>query len=254
MSSKTCLTIAVLLLSSLAVAQDVSEEFHQSYAISPTGAFGLSNVNGDVKIVGWDRSEVRVDAVKTADTRERLDELKIEVEATSDRVYVRTKYPENSGSRGRGSHAAVTYTISMPRSARIDKVSLVNGALTVDNVAGDINASTVNGEITASGPGGTVDLSSVNGRIQTTLSRLDPARTVALKTVNGEVRLVLPGNPSANIKASSLNGDITNDFGLTMVRGEHVGRTLEGQIGAGGAAIQLKTVNGKIAVTRTGQV
>jgi len=254
MSSKTCLCIAALLLSSLAVAQDVSEEFHQSYAISPTGSFGLSNVNGDVKIVGWDRSEVRVDAVKTADTRERLDELKIEVEATSDRVYVHTRYPQNSGSRGRNGRAAVAYTISVPRTAKLGEVKLVNGALTVDNVSGDIDASTVNGEINASGPGGNVDLSSVNGRIQATLSRIDPARSVELKTVKGEVRLVLPGNPSANIQASSVNGEITNDFGLTMVKSRVVGRRLEGQIGGGGAAIELKTVNGKIAVTRTGQV
>lgn len=251
---KTSLTIAALVFSSWAAAQDVSEEFHQTYTLSPGGSFALSNINGAVKITGWDRSEVRIDAVKTADTRERLDELKIEVEAAADRVAVHTRYPQGSGSRGRNGHGSVAYTISIPRSARISKVELVNGALAVEGCTGDMEASTVNGEIQASGPGGNVNLSSVNGRIEAVMSRLDPARSVDLRTVNGEVRLVLPGNPSANLKASSVNGEITNDFGLAMVKGRFVGRSMEGQVGGGGASIQLKTVNGKINVSRTGQV
>jgi hypothetical protein len=46
----------------------LSEEFHQTYAIAPEGRLELDNINGDVHISTWDRSEVKVDAVKYADS------------------------------------------------------------------------------------------------------------------------------------------------------------------------------------------
>jgi hypothetical protein len=41
-----------------------TEEFHQTYALTPDGRVELDNINGDVHISTWDRSEVKVDAVK----------------------------------------------------------------------------------------------------------------------------------------------------------------------------------------------
>src|SRR5580693_7491648 len=65
---------------------DQTEEFHQTYTISAEGRVELDNINGDVHITSWDRNEVKVDAVKYADTKERLDEAKIEVDSGKDYV------------------------------------------------------------------------------------------------------------------------------------------------------------------------
>src|SRR6478672_7938006 len=73
----------------------LTEEFHQTYAITTDGRIELDNINGDVHISSWDRNEVKVDAVKYADTKERLDEAKIEVNASKDSVSIRTKYPDH---------------------------------------------------------------------------------------------------------------------------------------------------------------
>ena len=40
-----------------------------------------------VHISSWDRNEVKVDAVKYADTKERLDEAKIEVDSGKDSIF-----------------------------------------------------------------------------------------------------------------------------------------------------------------------
>src|ERR1700694_2555023 len=69
----------------------LSEEFHQTYPISPGGRVELDNINGAVHITGWDRNEVKVDAIKYANSKPRLDEAKIDVEAGSDFVSIRTK-------------------------------------------------------------------------------------------------------------------------------------------------------------------
>lgn len=239
-----------------AFAEEVREEFHQTYPLAATGSFGLANISGDVRIVGWDRNEVKIDAVKTASSKERLDELKIEVEATPDRVYVRTKYPETQGraKEGRNERTAVEYTVSIPKSAKVDKVKLVNGNLTIENVNGDMNAATVNGRITASKPGGNVDFSTVNGRIEATLGKAEASKLVELKTVNGEIGLALPADSAAHVKANTVHGNITNDFGLTVVKGQFVGSSLEGQIGSDGANVRMKTVNGAISISKAGEV
>ena len=57
------------------------DEFGSVYAITGNGRIELSNINGDVRISSWDRNEVKVDAVKYADSKERLDEAKIEIDA-----------------------------------------------------------------------------------------------------------------------------------------------------------------------------
>lgn len=252
--------VGVVILASSAVlpafTEELREEFHQTYPLAADGSFGLANINGDVRIVGWDRNEVKIDAVKTASSNERLDELKIEVEATPNKVYVRTKYPETQGrsKEGRNERTAVEYTVSIPKSAKVDKVELVNGNLTVESVNGDMNAATVNGRITASKPGGNVEFSTVNGRIEATLGKAEPSKSVELKTVNGEIGLALPADSAARVKAITVHGNITNDFGLTVVKGRFLGSSLEGQIGSDGANVRIKTVNGGISISKAGEV
>ncbi|HYE65584.1 MAG TPA: hypothetical protein VD966_08375 [Pyrinomonadaceae bacterium] len=48
---------------------EVREEFHQTYPLTPDGRISLENMNGSVRITAWDRQEVKVDAVKRAQTR-----------------------------------------------------------------------------------------------------------------------------------------------------------------------------------------
>ena len=45
-------------------SQELTEEFHQTYPLSPTGRVNLANINGGVTIKIWDRPAVQVDAIK----------------------------------------------------------------------------------------------------------------------------------------------------------------------------------------------
>ena len=74
----------------------LTEEFHQTYAISADGRVELDNINGPVHISSWDRNEVKVDAIKYADTKERLDEAKIEVDSRQGLTFrFKRKYPHH---------------------------------------------------------------------------------------------------------------------------------------------------------------
>jgi hypothetical protein len=126
--------------------------------------------------------------------------------------------------------------------------------LTVEGVTGTVEAKTVNGQITSSRLGGSITLSTVNGRIEAALGTTDSSGTVKLNTVNGAIVLALPANAAARISASTLNGQITNEFNLPAPSGRFVGRSLEGQIGSGGGDIRINTVNGRISIAKTSDV
>jgi hypothetical protein len=73
----------------------LTEELHKVFPLSAQGRVELENINGPVHITGWDRPEVKVDAVKSAWSKERLAEATIEIDASGDRISIRTKYPNH---------------------------------------------------------------------------------------------------------------------------------------------------------------
>ena len=233
---------------------ELTEEFHQSYPLTATGRVSIANINGNVHISGWDRSEVKVDAVKRAYSAERLSEVTIDVTNTADSVIIKTKYPERNqtwDSRNRENNpASIEYTLTVPRGARIDGVALVNGSLDIEGVQGEVRASLVNGKVTANDLSGEANLSTVNGAIEVNGARLAESKGVTLNSVNGSIVLNMPSGANAQVRASTVHGPITNDFGLTVEEGQYVGRSLTGQIGSGGPRIRLNNVNGSIAIKR----
>lgn len=234
--------------------EEVREEFHQTYPLSAMGRVSVENINGAVHLMGWDRNEVKVDAIKTAYTRERLAEAQIRVDATADSIRIRTEYPDqnlsftNKEGRRYNNPASVEYTISVPRAARIESVQLVNGALDIEGVTGDVNASCVNGQIKARGLAGVTKLSTVNGRLEAAFDQLDESKIITLGSVNGQIVLIIPSDANAEVRANTVHGGIKNDFGLPVRDGEYVGHSLAGTLGRGGARIKLNNVNGAITI------
>jgi DUF4097 and DUF4098 domain-containing protein YvlB len=60
--------------------------------------------------------------------------------------------------------------------------------------------------------------------------------------------LTIPSDSNAHLRANTVSGQITNDFGLPVRRGEHVGRDLSGSLGTGGPRIRLSNVSGAITI------
>ena len=234
--------------------QDVTEKFDQTYPLSPNGRVSVSNVNGPVVVESWDRNEVRIEATKIADSAETLAEVEIDVDASGDRVSVRA---DHKGSRfnaqmprDRNRRVEVHFKLSVPRGARLDEIATVNGVVTVSDFENAVKVSAVNGDINATNLKGSVKLSTVNGRVRAEITETSAENELNLSTVNGSIALVLPSDINATIKADSLNGNISNDFGLPVKKGEYVGRNLYGRIGSGEVQVKLDSVNGPLTITR----
>ncbi len=172
------------------------------------------------------------------------------------RVSIETEYPERNQSfsdgesRRHNNPATVEYSLTIPRKARIDSADLVNGSLDIEGVEGDVKAACVNGHVKARGLTGDVKLSTVNGGVEATITRLEESKSTSLNSVNGSIVLTIPSDSNAQVKANTIHGAITNDFGLQVNDGEYVGHDLSGQIGNGGPRIRLSNVNGSISIKR----
>lgn len=245
---------ALLVLAAAAHAADhrgnLTEEFHQTYTLSPEGRIELDNINGDVHISSWDRNEVKVDAVKYAYTKERLDEAKIEIDAGRDSISIRTKYHDQDLNFNWGSHnnpAGVEYTLMVPRTAKLDEIKLINGELDVAGMSGEVRASCINGRLQAKDLAGRARLSTVNGKLNAQFTELQ-GHSLELNSVNGTVDLTIPSDSRAQVEASTVSGGIENDFGLHVNHHRFIGHDLRGELGTGGTDIRLQNVNGRIEI------
>jgi DUF4097 and DUF4098 domain-containing protein YvlB len=230
-------------------AAELREEFHQTYPLDQTGRVRLENVNGNVRVLTWDREEVKVEAIKRARKQEHLDEAKIEIDAGADRIRIKTRFPDSKTRRSNSNSTSVDYTLTVPRQSRLDGVRTVNGGIEIEHVRGDVEAGSVNGAVTATGLSGEVQLSTVNGSVRASFSQLTKA--VSLKSVNGGVTISLPPDANAVLSANTLNGGISSDFTLPVKKHFPVGRNLDGKLGQGGPDIDLSTVNGGIRIDRS---
>jgi hypothetical protein len=251
-SAVLCALCALLFATAEALARDYghyTEEFHQIYPLAAGGRVELDNINGDVHITGWDQNQVKVDAVKYANSKERLDAAKIVIETGSGYVSIRTRYPHDDlfWNHGGDNPASVEYTLMVPRSARLDEIKLVNGELDIHGINGEVRASSVNGRTTADGLEGPVRLSAVNGRTEVHIERLADS-PIELSSVNGSIELTIPSDARAEIEASTISGGIDDDFGLHVRNHRYVGHDLRGELGGGGTRIRLSNVNGHIEI------
>jgi len=240
----------VLATAGLAAAEAGYEEtVDQSYPLAAGGSVSLENINGDVSIEVWERDEVRVFAVKSASSPELLDELEVKVDANKNRVRIDTHYPSMNGSdHGHRRFTKVEYTVTVPRTAILDDIELVNGNLTVVGIEGGIDAGTVNGDIMVRECAGSASLGTVNGGIEAHIDRLSYDDKLDLESVNGRLELYLASSLGADLSADTVNGSLKNDFGIEVRRGKYVGSDFHGSVGGGGARVSLETVNGSINV------
>jgi len=231
------------------VASDETEKFEQSYPISANGRVSVSNVNGSIEMIAWDRNEVRLEATKIADSKESLDDVELRIDAQANSFSVETEYKDTNWKNQRRK-LEVHFKVSVPRTAVLNEIETVNGSVVAANFVNVTKISAVNGSVQASNLRGTADLSTVNGTVLADFDRVEQGSKIELSTVNGRINLMLPSDTNATVKADSLNGSITNGFGLPIRKGEYVGRDLHGRLGTGEAQIKLDSVNGPLAINK----
>ncbi|MEZ5308530.1 MAG: DUF4097 family beta strand repeat-containing protein [Pyrinomonadaceae bacterium] len=230
------------------VKKEVTERFEQTYQLNSNGSVKIANVIGDIRVTTWDNPQVRLIAVKSASSEERLKDLTLKIDSTADMFSVKSKYKEydddeNWKSRG---NLSVSYEITVPRTANMKSIASVTGDVFIDGTSNGTNASSVSGNVEARNLGGETKVSSVSGNVTVDINNIESGSTVRVNSVSGNVNLKIPSYVGANVSATTVSGDISNDFGLEVDRGKFVGSSMNGTFGDGSITIKLSTVSGRI--------
>jgi len=222
-------------------AASAQQVFDRTYSLRQGGAFSLANVNGGVRIEGWDREQVEVKAVKTAlHQSEDLNRVQIEVQSDGEQVGVNTKYPSGSGVQ-----VTVEYEIHVPYRLRWAAVSTVNGDVHVQGVTGAGTLNSVNGNVEVVDSEGRFNGITTNGDVRMQLRSVPQGGPVSLRTINGSVVLSIPQGTNLDVRVVNRNGDFRSDFPLTTL-GAYTSSRFRGRMGAGGGEVFMSTVNGAI--------
>lgn len=242
--------LAAALVFVTAASAEVTEHFSQTYPLAANGAVSLTNLNGDIEVVGWDKNEVSIKAEKSARDEEDLKKIEIIVEATADHVSIKTKHhkrdDESWWRRHGNTFGAVRYTVRVPAQLRRLKIDAMNSNISTEKVSADVKLETMNGRIRAVGLTGNAELDTMNGRISASFDRLTAGQKVSVDTMNGQCEVFVPADASARVAASSLNGRVSSELPMTIEKSSR--RSLRGALGKGEGSLSLDSMNGSLSI------
>lgn len=211
--------------------------------IPATGSLSIdAGSSGAVHVRGWNEDEVHVRAQVVAWGRGSE-----AAQAALDEVVIRTDGVLRTERPARGRGWAVSYDIRAPRGTSLT-VDAANGAITIADIAGELDLETTNGRIAATGVNGTVRGRSTNGAIDIRLSD-EPftGDSLDLQATNGAVRLQVPQDFSAELDARSINGGIRVTVPVDT-DGPRARNWIDGTLGNGGPLLRIRTTNGAVRI------
>ncbi len=121
-----------------------------------------------------------------------------------------------------------------------------SGNIRIENINGPVNAQCSSGNIYISAVSGTVYAKNSSGNIDIDISGKEVSQITATLS-SGNVNLYLDPQAAFTLDAKTSSGNIACDFDILVSGGTDRGR-LKGDVGGGGAAVELKTNSGNVNV------
>jgi DUF4097 and DUF4098 domain-containing protein YvlB len=272
--------LGLLLLASLLVSAD---EWNKTYKVSGKPELRIDSRDGSVDINSWDQKEIQI-RVETTGWRIAPDEVRITERQIGDRVEMELVIPKHMWGFSM-SHRTIRLDVKVPRELKLD-VRTGDGSVRGYNLRGDLQLNSGDGAIRGSElqgnmrihtGDGSIELSAVDGSLAVNTGdgnvnvsgRFDDLdvrtgdgsiRAIAergskisqgwsFNTGDGSVDVRLPENFSAELDARTGDGRIDVDFPV-MVSGSMRRDHMHGKINDGGAALEIRTGDGSIRLSR----
>lgn len=212
-------------------AQKETETVDRTISIGQRGSLKLKNFSGDVRITGASGGDVVIHAVRRA-TRERLDNIKLEITTTGSSVSIDAN-KRDSNWRDRNNNVVETdFEIQVPQGTSLDLHSF-SGKLDVRGVSGDIEAETFSGNIE-------IDVAQA-GQV--------PALTA--ETFSGDINARMPATASGRVRFNSFSGSVRSDLPISIGSSRSRRTDINGDIGSGnGPTLRFKTFSGDLRIVK----
>lgn len=228
--NKLIMAAGVLSFSVLALAPaSAGELVDKTLDANPGERVEVSHINGNIKLQGWDKNEVKV----VGELSDRAKEFIFERRGSTIEISVKEK-----DGRWHDSDDGDQLTIHVPQQTDVSYEStngdfdldLLTGSVEVDTINGDMNLSRITGKVRVEVINGDVDSKDITGNLKlntvngdVTVQNLQ-GESIELETVNGDIKIdgdiasfsantvngdiKLDGNTVSDLKVSSVNGDV----------------------------------------------
>ncbi|MFC1651443.1 hypothetical protein ACFL2X_07720 [Candidatus Latescibacterota bacterium] len=217
---------------------------------SKPGLIKVLSGNGDIKVTGYNGSDVIIDVdtigedVKnptengkskglkrisgsSVNVTHIKDENTIEISWSIKQYSALTiKVPFNSsfitGKNGDTDSASILYNINI-QNIVMNSVFGENGGgslsgnIEISNISGDIEASTMDGDITLTGVSGVVLANTMGGDIEVVFKEYKRDKSMSFSAMSGEIDVTLPPAVKVDIKAKNIEGEVLTDFDIEMI-------------------------------------
>jgi DUF4097 and DUF4098 domain-containing protein YvlB len=216
------LGLLTLLVPAAASAQQETERVDRTASIRAGGQLQIKNFSGTVTITGSRRGDIAIHAVRRA-TRERLDNIKLEVTETGSGVTIEAN-KKSAGWRDRDNNVVETeMEIQVPEDVGLD-VQVFSSDVRVADVTGRQRVHTFSGSIEVRGATGPVDA----------------------ETFSGDIELTLAQGAGGRVDFDSFSGSLRSDGMVTRSASR---RRITGVVGTGGSNdYHFKTFSGDVRI------
>ncbi len=225
---------------------DVSDDktvITKTFALAPgAGQFELTNLNGDIKIEGWDKPQAEVKVTKHGGTPDEREAVEIKLQQAGDHLSLSTA-PD-----GQGNIEDVVYEVKLPRRLQHINLSTMSGDVKLTGVHGHIEITAQRGDIKLEDVGGALTTKTLTGNTKIVLAASAPGDAPqSFNAISGNVEVQLGDTANAEVRADTTSGEIKVDDALGLqVEKRLVGQHLAGRLGQGGPPLVIKTISGNI--------
>ncbi|NJE26033.1 hypothetical protein E3E22_05250 [Thermococcus sp. MV5] len=217
------------------------EVVEREYKMRPGMKLKLGNINGYVKMEGYEGDTLKLRAEKKWGLLGA--EPKIKIKKEGDTLVIKVKQKRSFGmSIG---ESAVNFELLIPREVEVE-VASVNGSITVKNISKAGKIATVNGRIHVENVEAK-KISTVNGTIKVLMAKIN--NDAGISTVNGSIEVYVSRNANVEVKASTVNGKINTDMPGEISKTHIYGpKSFTGVLGEGRHKLKISAVNGSVTI------
>lgn len=195
------LSLLVALTTTQALAKEKHEEkFEKTVALAKDGKVDISNITGSIDVRGWDKAEVKIDAVKIsradtlAEAKENAALVEIVVEKINETVRIKTEYPKQKFRGRRSLNVSVVYRLWIPPKASA-KVHNVTGEISVGEIGGKVGLNVVTGSASVRKVDKGIDCNVVTGSLNVQDIRGDAYLNVTTGSITADrIKGIIKGN------------------------------------------------------------
>jgi len=232
------------------VLEEVSEKV---YRVEPDANISIHNQDGAVLVYGSEVNEVQVQSLKKAYSRERLNQIAIDVSTQPGALSVTARVPPRPKWAFGDYSGTVDCTITVPATATISALDLNAGEVFLDSMRGPkVHARLNDGRIVARNCFTNLDLTMKRGALTLTYDWWEQKKFSAQVNVGqGNAWVFLPTEAAFRLIAYAGNGKIANDFNnVPLVSNSSARKMKIDQIvnGGGPAAINVQVAKGDIKI------